>query len=161
MVSDFFEWRWAPCVGLTAGSLAFVAFALLLIPTRFGGEPRVSTTLSSFDSPRTQRALYGASLARSVTEPEARGLDDARVARFRPRPSPQAGEMAAPPARGFSPILERPAPPPPPPPPPPLPPPLAPATVVEAPAPTPAPAIGTVTVTQPVAGGESREPNVQ
>ncbi len=61
MVNDFFEWRWAPCVGLTAGSLAFVAFALLLIPTRFDGEPRTARTLSAFDSPRTQRALYASS----------------------------------------------------------------------------------------------------
>jgi hypothetical protein len=29
---DFFRWRWAPCVALVAGSLAFIALVLLLMP---------------------------------------------------------------------------------------------------------------------------------
>jgi len=115
MVSDFFEWRWAPCVGLTTGSLAFVALALLLIPTRFGGEPRVANTLGSFDSPRPQRALYSSSLARSLTEPEEARFEHAPVARQLPPSAPRAAETSAPPARGFSPILDRPEPPPAPP----------------------------------------------
>src|SRR3954465_12587448 len=98
LVSDFFEWRWAPCVGLTAGSLTFVALALLLIPTHLGGEPRVVSTLSSFDSP-PQRAIFSSSLTRSVTEPTARRADDIRVARSLPQPSPPSNEMGVAPRR--------------------------------------------------------------
>jgi len=145
MVSEFLEWRWAPCVGLTAGSLAFVALAILLIPTRFG-EPRVPATLTSFDSPRPQRALYGSSLARSLAEPQ-RELETAGVSRSAPPSSRQITETGAPPQRGFSPILDRPEPPPPP--------------SVVAPAVPPVPAPGSVLVTQPEPGGPSRESIVQ
>jgi len=147
-VSDFFEWRWAPCVGLTAGSLAFVALALLLIPTRVG-EPRAASTLSSFDSPPPQRALYGSSLARRLTEPADPQPNDARVARSQPAAAPQSNETSPAPQRGFSPILDRPEPPPPPPP-----------AAVAPPAP-PQPLPGSVVVIQPVPGGESREITVQ
>jgi hypothetical protein len=150
MVSDFVEWRWAPCVGLTAGSLAFVALALLLIPTSVG-EPRVANTLSSFESPAPQRALYGSSLARSLTEP-AVPQRNARVARSVPAPAPQNNETSPAPQRGFSPVLDRPEPPPPP----------APAPVAPAAPPAPAePLPGSVVVIQPVPGGESREVTVQ
>ena len=144
MVSDFFDWRWAPCVGLTAGSLAFVALALLVIPTRFDGEQRAGATLSSFDSPRPQSALYAAALARNLPqEPVAGQLEEARLVRAQPTPV-QHSESGAAPQRGFSPILDRPEP-------------LAPA-----PAPAPAPVAppaqvpGSVVV-QPEPGGPSRE----
>jgi hypothetical protein len=152
LVSDFFEWRWAPCVGLTTGSLAFVVLALLLIPTRFGGEPRVANTLSAFDNSRSPRALYSSSLARNLTEPEEARLEPAPVAHPRPPPAPRRIETGAPPARGFSPILDRPEPPTPPPAPPPMP-----TLAVEPPAPVP----GTVVVIQPEPGGPSREVTVQ
>jgi hypothetical protein len=152
MVSDFFEWRWAPCVGLTAGSLGFVALALLLIPTSIAGEPRVATTLSTFDSPPPQRALYGSSLARSLTEPAE---PHPRVARSVPPPAPRSNEMRPPPQRGFSPIIDRPEPP--------APPPAPPAEVVApvAPAAPPEPVPGSTITIQPVPGGESREVTVQ
>jgi hypothetical protein len=145
LVSDFFEWRWAPCVGLTAGSLTFVALALLLIPTHFGGQPRAATTLNSFDVPRPQRAPYSSSLSRSLAEAERRPEEDMRGAHTQPPSDRQAPAAGAVVQRGFSPILERPE----------LPPP-APAAVE-----LPAPAPGSVVVIQPVPGGESRESTVQ
>jgi hypothetical protein len=157
LLSDFFEWRWAPCVGLTAGSLAFVALAMLVIPTRAPGAPRVMSTLSSFDSPRPQRALYASSLSPSLAEPEERGASGERPL---PKAGPQNNASSAPLRRGFSPIVDRPEPPPPPPPPPPQS--AAPAQAsaqlaVELPAPVP----GSVVVAQPVPSGESREVTVQ
>ena len=154
IVSDFFEWRWAPCVGLTAGSLAFVALSLLLIPTRLGGEPRVSTSVSSFESSRPQRALYAAALAREVTDPGEQRLEEARVERSAPPPSPRSTEPTAPPARGFSPPIARPEPLVPEPAP-------APAPPAAPPPDAPAPAPGSVVVIQPVPGGESREVTAQ
>ncbi len=38
-LSQFLAWRWAPFAGLVAGSLAFIALALLLIPDHLGSEP--------------------------------------------------------------------------------------------------------------------------
>ncbi len=158
MVNDFFEWRWAPCVGLTAGSLAFVAFALLLIPTRFDGEPRTARTLSAFDSPRTQRALYASSLARTVPEADESVQEGTRAERSLPQSSPQANATSTVLRRGFSPIAERPAPLPTAPAPPPalpapapVPPPAAPtaAVVVEPPAPT----ASSLVVSPPATGG--------
>ena len=154
LVSDFFDWRWAPCVGLTAGSLAFVALALLFIPKRLGGEPQVISTLSSLDYPRPQRAILGASLTRSATQVEVPREEELRVARALPPPSPPSNEVSAPPQRGFSPILDRPEPLPAAPAPAPPPPAL---TAAEPPAPAP----GTVVVIQPVPGGESREVTTQ
>lgn len=146
-VSDFFDWRWAPCVGLTAGSLAFVALALLLIPTRFGGEPRVVSTFRAYEAPRSQRAIFSSALTRPETAAEDRAAEVARVAPVVPQPSPQTGEEIAPaPQRGFSPILERAEPVPAPPSP----------TPEHGPIETPAPTPGTVLI-QPVPGGEYRE----
>jgi len=113
MVSDFFEWRWAPCVGLTGGSLAFVAFAVLLIPTRPEGEPRV-VTASALDNPQPQRAQYTASLARAVPEPDDTQQEHTVARPIVRTPPPTAGRAvpaSPPPARGFSPILDRPPPP--------------------------------------------------
>ena len=36
VVREFFKWRWAPVVALTAGSLVFVGLALLFIPDPVG-----------------------------------------------------------------------------------------------------------------------------
>lgn len=107
MVRDFFDWRWAPCVGLTTGSLAFVALALLLIPTRFGSEVRDAATLSSFANAGPREARYASSLSASRPESE-RQHEDFRVARTAPPSGPRTSEARAPLQRGFSPILERP-----------------------------------------------------
>ena len=144
LVSDFVEWRWAPCVGLTAGSLTFVALALLLIPTRLGREPGVASTLNSFDNPRPQRAIFRSSLTGKLSEPSARSSDELSIARSLPQPSPQGTETGVVPRRGFSPIIDRPEPPPAPPP----------APAVD---PPPAPAAGSVVVIQPEPGGQTRE----
>jgi len=151
LVSDFVEWRWAPCVGLTAGSLTFVALALLLIPTRLGGEPRVVSTLSSFENARPQRAIFSSSLTGKLTEPTARLGEELSVARSLPQPSPQGNETGVAPRRGFSPTIDRPEP---------LPAPVpapAPAPAAVEPPPAPAPAAGSVVVIQPEPGGQARE----
>ena len=153
LVRDFFDWRWAPCVGLTAGSLAFVALALLLIPTRFGAEPRPDAMLSSFPSPRPQRTRYTSSLSANLGEPEQL-QDESRVARAAPVSGPKGNEPRAPLQRGFSPILDRPEPPPAPPAP------AAIATAAPAPPPVaeaPATAPGSAVVNPPAPGGEPRE----
>ena len=150
-VSDFFDWRWAPCVGLTAGSLAFVALALLLIPTHFGGEPRVVSSLSTYESQRPQRAIFSSALSRPEADAEERQAEvsrNARVARAVSPPLPRTTEGGVPSQRGFSPILERAEPVPAPAPP--VPAPAAPSATIEPPAP------GTVVI-QPVPGGEFRE----
>ncbi|HYQ45954.1 MAG TPA: hypothetical protein VER11_28485 [Polyangiaceae bacterium] len=109
LVTDFFEWRWAPCIGLTAGSLAFVAFAVLLIPTRIGGEPRVVSALSGYESAQPQRTIFSSSLARNATEHEERAEGE-RVARAVPAVAAAISTPSRPPQRGFSPVLERPEP---------------------------------------------------
>jgi hypothetical protein len=106
-----FGWRWAPCVGLTLGSLAFVAFSVLLIPAQFGAAPRpvAEAPERSFDrtSPPAPRALYGASLARGLPEFGQRPAAEAPPT-LRPAPPPNSPEAVAPaPVRGFSPIAER------------------------------------------------------
>jgi hypothetical protein len=114
VVSEFFEWRWAPCVGLTAGSLAFVALSLLLIPTQFGSA-KVPTAEAqrSFDRPGAPlpRALYGASLARGLP---VLGQHEGEAEQAPPpaplRPVANIAAEAPPPARGFSPVAERPEP---------------------------------------------------
>jgi hypothetical protein len=158
-VSDFFEWRWAPCVGLTAGSLAFVALALVLIPTQLGGEPHVANTLSAYESPHPQRAIFNSALARPETDAEERRVEvarNARVARAVATSVPRTSEAAPAPQRGFSPILERPEPVPPPAAP--VPPPAPAAVPAAAPTTADAPAAAPSTVLiQPVPGGEARE----
>jgi hypothetical protein len=124
LVSDFFEWRWAPCVGLTAGSLAFVALALLLIPTQFDGAASVSssaneTALLDRASAVAPRALLGASLPRNfggIGRDSEQPIPPPR--RDRLEPASGMSEQATPLQRGFSPIIDRPEPPPAPPPPP-------------------------------------------
>ncbi|MET0793950.1 MAG: hypothetical protein ABW061_20690 [Polyangiaceae bacterium] len=169
LVSEFFEWRWAPCVGLTAGSLAFVALSLLLIPTQFDGSPALSfpnesAMLTRPTAVNPPHALFGASLPSNVSS-MSRNSDPAsppsRPERVDP---PPASQPAAPIQRGFSPILDRPeplAPPPPAPPPPPTPqppvapPPVAPAEVAPAQPPSAAPA--NMVLLQPEPGGPTRE----
>ena len=164
LVSEFFEWRWAPCVGLTAGSLAFVALALLLIPTQFDSATsgsnlsRLPNETALLDRPAgtPPRALFGASLPRSLA---GIGRDSERsnpTRHERMEPAPGMSEQAAPPQRGFSPIIDRPEPPPAPPPP--APPPPMPVEV----APQPPPAnVAIQQPQQPDADGPRREITVQ
>lgn len=139
LISDFFEWRWAPSVSLTAGSLAFVALALLLIPTELGSGPSVvaGSTLTPMAAtqptvPR-KRALFSSAIADGVSGrvPSPRAVD-------------AAAEQSAPIQRGFSPVADRPA---------------LPAQAVETPTPPPAPTPepGSIVVQQPEPGGPSRE----
>jgi hypothetical protein len=174
MVSEFFEWRWAPCVGLTAGSLAFVALALLLIPTQFDGASgaaslRNETALLDRATAVPPRALLGASLPRNfggLGRNSEQASAPSRRELFTPPPGPPPGmsEQAAPPQRGFSPIIDRPDPPPAPPPP--APPPPAPVEVAAPPpqVPPPAPTPANIVIQQPQqpdADGPRREVTVQ
>jgi hypothetical protein len=74
-VRDFLRWRWAPCVGLITGSLAFIALVLLLIPAPTAVATRAALTFPTFDRPRAvlpPHAAFNASLARdAVPEPAA------------------------------------------------------------------------------------------
>ena len=111
VISEFLRWRWAPCVGLTTGSLAFVAISLLLIPTQFSAPPapvagmqRSSYQTASIPNPR---ALYGASLAQSSPEFAQPARQPETLPPVRSLPAPALNTAAS--ARGFSPIAERPA----------------------------------------------------
>ncbi len=161
MISEFFEWRWAPCVGLTAGSLTFVALAVLIIPTQFDGSSSSSTSASmsdvrTFERPvaaaAPARTLFGASLARNLTGGIAqRGAEPTQPPPRAAQPAPDVVSVAQ---RGFSPIMDRPEPPAPPPPAPEAVPPPAP------PPPAPPPEAGTVIVQQPEPDGPRREVTV-
>jgi outer membrane biosynthesis protein TonB len=139
VISDFLDWRWAPSVGLTAGSLAFVALALLLIPTSFGPAPAAvvdsSTGIVAVQQPTIprKRALFGSAIAAGVSD---------RIAR---QPA-VAAETSPPVQRGFSPVADRPEPPPQPVP-----------QAAPAPAPPPLPEPAAVTVVQPEPAEPSRE----
>lgn len=41
-ISQLMKWRWAPCLGLVLGSLAFVGLAIAVIPEHLGAEPAPS-----------------------------------------------------------------------------------------------------------------------
>lgn len=56
-VQEFFDWRWATCVVLIAAALAFVALALLLIPTRIGGAPFQAAAQGAVVPVATERVL--------------------------------------------------------------------------------------------------------
>jgi hypothetical protein len=137
VISDFLDWRWAPSVGLTAGSLAFVALALLLIPTSFGPAPAgivdsgagILAVQQQPSVPR-KRALFSSAIA------EGASASDGRHA--------QAVAESAPVQRGFSPVADRPEP-------------TAQPLEQVAPPPPPIPEPGSVTVIQPEPDGPSRE----
>ena len=141
-LTEFLAWRWMPCAALTAGSLAFVAFAVLLIPSQFDGAPSSAPSVSVFDQPSTgSRAIYSASLAQGVAVAQ-HATEEPSPPHLRAQPVPVA-QPTPPPPRGFSPVIERadpPAPPPPemPPPPAAAPPPPIPPDAVPAPVPPPA-----------------------
>jgi hypothetical protein len=119
-IKEFLRWRWSPCVALTAGSLAFVALAVLLIPGQVDGEPRQQ--LSVFDRPRAApTAMLNASLAQGVSMTE-RAAEDVSEPRLReqpiampraPAPPIERAEVVTPPPPPVSPPAEV-APPPPP-----------------------------------------------
>src|SRR5450432_324949 len=141
IVRDFFEWRWAPCVALTVGSLAYVGLAVLLIPSELDGGARSSDVPRAFDRSVAQpNTAFASSLTQNSFATTSTGRDSVRHT-APPPPPPPASDPASVPRRGLSPPIEQPAPPPPPPPPPPpmqvatpIPPP-----VVNAPPPIPLP----------------------
>jgi len=130
-------WRWAPCAALVAGSLSFVAFALVVIPDRIG-----SAMAQAPESP--QEMALASSLGRAVLPTSGSNESDwshPSEAATNLATTPGSRVMSRPndqpfPRRGFSPPLERPDPPPPAPPPlsTPPPPPPSPAAPSEAPA---------------------------
>jgi len=110
LIKDFLAWRWAPCVALTMGSLAFVCLAVLLIPSQIDAA-RSTDASSAFDQPaRSTHAMYNASLAQGV----ALAQNTVSQGATENAPQPQPTRFRAPPpaspmpvARGFSPVLER------------------------------------------------------
>lgn len=106
-INDFVKWRWAPCVGLTAGSLTFVALAILLIPTQFDTSPGASEVASSLDRPSSgpTRSIFGASLTRDAANLARRQSDNA-PSRPPSAPPAQPSESGMQ-QRGFSPVAER------------------------------------------------------
>jgi hypothetical protein len=139
LISDFLDWRWAPSVGLTAGSLAFVGLALLLIPTELGSAPaRVDNGSTPFvaaaPTAPQKRALFSSAIAGGVAD---------RIGRIS-EPAAGSTDQAAPVARGFSPVADRPEP---------VPPPVAQPVQAMPPAPEP----GSVTIIQHEPDGPSRE----
>ncbi len=154
IVRDFFEWRWAPCVALTVGSLAYVGFAVLLIPSQLDSGSASSD--GSNESAAFARAAMqpNTAFASSLTQGSIVTTPPMRDAIQRvPTPAPPS-DPASVPRRGFSPPLEQPPPPPPPPPPPvqiatPVPPPVvnaAPPAPPAEPAALPAPNPGDGTI---------------
>ncbi len=74
---DFVRWRWSSCVALIAGSLAFIAIVLLLMPTQSAVTARSATPLPKFDAPSVAspaRVAFNASVAREVA-PAVKPLD--------------------------------------------------------------------------------------
>jgi outer membrane biosynthesis protein TonB len=137
IVRDFLEWRWAPCVALTAGSLAYVGFAVLLIPSQIDGGSRTSDLPASFDRSAT---LPNTAFAASLTQNSPAAPPTVHEPMHR-SPPPAPNDPVGVPRRGFSPPIEQPDPPPPPPPPPSQPvqaaPPPMPQPVVNVPPPQP------------------------
>lgn len=117
-------WRWTPCLALVAGSLSFVAFALLVIPDRIGNP-------SAAESPGSRLVLANG-FVRPDGNAEASASDESlgtsSVAAALPaNPAARAPSHLADsfPRRGFSPPLQRPEQPTPVPPTPAPPPPVA------------------------------------
>ena len=139
LISECIEWRWAPCVGLTAGSLAFVALSLLLIPKQIESAPPLADSwqVNRAGVASQQRALFGASLVQG-NESMAQPHSDSETAPGTIAPDP-AQAVAVLGSRGFSPIADRGQ---------------APTPEAE-PAPTSEP--GRVVLQQPEPGGPARE----
>jgi hypothetical protein len=113
IVSDFFEWRWAPCVALTVGSLAYVVLALLLIPNQIDGGAHSSDVPSAFDRAASlPTTAFAASLAQSPPGPSPTPREFTR--RPPSQSTPGANDPMGAPRRGFSPPIEQPETPPPP-----------------------------------------------
>ena len=154
---EFFEWRWAPCVGLTAGSLAYVGLALLIIPSQIDGS---SHPPDGGPAVNAATALTNTAFASSLTQSSfAAAVPAAREPMHRPAPpTPTFNDAASPPRRGFSPPIDQPPPPPPPPPPAPV---QAAAAPTPTPGATPAPAPGQAApppTQQPVLNASAAEP---
>ncbi|HEX3776037.1 MAG TPA: hypothetical protein VHV51_16310 [Polyangiaceae bacterium] len=107
ILTDFFEWRWAPCVALTAGSLAYVGLAVLFIPNQFE-----SGTSSNSNSASMIGVPPSTAFASSVTQ-SAFTSAPMRQEPERHFAAPAEPAVEQPIRRGFSPPLERPDMPPP------------------------------------------------
>jgi hypothetical protein len=108
VISDFLDWRWMPCVALTAGSLVFVGLAVLLIPSQIDGA-KPTASLSSFDRPAAPPSTtFGASLPQSpmMGEPVRRVM---MAPPAPPPPMPVAERTADPPPAPETPPLPPPA----------------------------------------------------
>jgi hypothetical protein len=135
-ISEFFSWRWMPCVLLASGSLVYVGLALLLVPSgeeSHSGSDSASATLRGSQSPSFGSSLFSSSHAKTLDQTTAAATAAAAAV---VAASPAPGGISR---RGFSPPIEHAAPPPPPPQPP-LPPPIPLPAGTSEPAPPTAPA---------------------
>src|SRR4051794_30232392 len=114
IVRDFFDWRWAPCVGLIVGSLTYVGLAVLLIPSQLDPAAPSASRPTGFEQPA---AAPNTAFASSLTQGSLVGSPTVRDPVHR-LPLPATADAASTPRRGFSPPIEQPPAPPPPPPPP-------------------------------------------
>jgi len=85
LVTRLFEWRWAPCVGLVLGSLAFVVLAIALIPDRLG---------AASDEPEEPEVALG----ESPHQPASVDTEAPSVARRRSKAASRAPSPTAAPA---------------------------------------------------------------
>jgi len=134
VIRDFLEWRWTPCVALTAASLAWVGLAVLFIPNRLGSNEPPNSGASTFSEvPVLPNTAFNSALTQSAftsTQP---------IRRVAPPPIATANEPVI--RKGFSPPIEQPAAPPPPPP--------APVTQAAPPPPVPSPPVNVAPPTPP------------
>jgi hypothetical protein len=112
ILRDFFEWRWAPCVALTVGSLAYVGLAVLIIPSQIDGSAASANGATSLNSPPLPSTAFASSLTQTSFSPAPTMHEPMR----RPPPPPVNNDPGTV-RRGFSPPIEQPEAPPPPPPP--------------------------------------------
>ena len=97
-LKDFSEWRWAPFIALFGAALAFVALALLLIPTRFESTSRDAFAARSFEPGRVAEPVQ----APFATSPSVQARDVVQVVTppsvpppaSEPVPAPAAAETA-------------------------------------------------------------------
>ncbi|HEY4104232.1 MAG TPA: hypothetical protein VGM44_10090, partial [Polyangiaceae bacterium] len=102
ILTDFFEWRWAPCVALTAGSIVYVGLAVLFIPNQFDTSASSNSAAASMlGAPATPSTTFASSVAQTAFTSAPARPEAAR--RF---VSPAQPAVEQPVRRGFSPPLE-------------------------------------------------------
>lgn len=114
-VTRFFQWRWAPCVGLVLGALAFITLAVAFIPEQLGAIAEGEDGGDALETVGTEKEQTASEAAMPARKRAQRKLSAATPG---PTPTPDStvqGFFSAPTVE-LPPPLEEPPPPPPPPP---------------------------------------------